>query len=65
MNTKQTIEDELGNRIEAMKNFLVAAQECLDEKNYLQCAARLEMAAEQGKFPQFMMDIFDSESGTP
>jgi len=41
---------------------LESAKDCLKDNDFLQCAVRLQMAAEQGRFSDFAMYIFDSLS---
>ena len=62
MKTNDLCKEELQKRIDAMLELLKAAQDCLDEKDYLQCAARLQLAAENGVFSEFQMSVFDSMS---
>jgi hypothetical protein len=42
-----------------------SAEECLDSAEYLQCAVRLEMIAEQFRFDEFQKSILDSISEKP
>ena len=60
MSTKVVAVEELECRIHSMKHFIEEAQACLDDNDFLQCAVRLEMAASQGKFDDFMMQIFEA-----
>ena len=60
MSAKNIIIEELGQRIITMKNLISSAELCLQDEDYVQCAVRLEMAANQGKFDDFMMRIFEA-----
>jgi hypothetical protein len=60
MKTEDVVRQELQSRISQAEMCLESAKDCLKEKDYLQCAVRLQMAAEQGQFSELLMNVFDS-----
>lgn len=60
METKDVVEKVLQERIEQMERYMSIAKALLKKRNYLQTAVRLEEAAQQGKFDNFMLSVFDS-----
>lgn len=60
MKTEDVVKQELEARIGQVELCLKSAKDCLKENNFLQCAVRLQMAAEQGQFSELLMNVFDS-----
>jgi hypothetical protein len=60
MKTEEIVRQELQGRINQVHMLLASAKDCLTEKDYLQCAVRLQMAAGQGEFSELLMNVFDS-----
>ena len=60
MKTEDVVQRELQGRIDQVEMCLKSAKECLKENDFLQCAVRLQIAAEQGQFSDLLMNIFDS-----
>ena len=59
-NTALVIERNLLDRITTMKKYLKLAEGCLADSDYLQCAVRLQKAAEQARFDEMLLSIYDS-----
>jgi hypothetical protein len=59
MKPTDVCKNELENRIGQIELCLKSAKNCLNDGDYLQCAVRLEMVTEFGKFSDFDMDIMD------
>lgn len=64
METKDICKKELEGRISQIEGLLKSAKSCLKEGDFFQCAVRLELIAEQGKFSDFLKDVFESQSAS-
>jgi hypothetical protein len=63
MKTTEILYDDLTSRIAGMQKDLDSASSCLIEsRDYLQCAVRLQDAAQKAKFEQIYLHIMDSMS---
>lgn len=60
METKQVIHNDLSDRIERMQRDIETAKALLKRRNYLQCAVRLQKAAERAQFDTLTLNVFDS-----
>lgn len=56
------IEQEIRNRLARADALLKQGANCLDQRDYLQAAVRLEMAGKEGKFSEFDMALFDAHT---
>ena len=60
--TKDICRANLEQRIKGMEKMIKAAKERLKEDDFLQCAVRLEKAAEEARFENTLLLVFDSMS---
>lgn len=54
--------DSLAQRIRQMKLSIKSAEDRLKDMDYMQCAIRLEIAANQAQFDELTKNIFDAAS---
>ena len=52
----------LTQRIETMRALILAAETCLSDGDFLQCAVRLQCAAKEAQFDELLMNVFDAAS---
>ena len=60
--TKDVCRTNLEQRIKSMEKMIKAAKERLREDDFLQCAVRLEKAADEARFDNMLILIFGSLS---
>lgn len=63
MKTTEVLYEDLNARIARMKKEIEGAEECLADRDYLQCAVRLQQAGSEANFDTLHMNIMDSMSG--
>lgn len=59
---KDVIDGELRNRLARADALLKQGLACLEQRDFLQCAVRIELAAKEGKFSEFEMNLFDAHT---
>jgi len=62
--TEEVLYEDLYARIARMKKEIESAEDCLADRDFLQCAARLQHAGSETKFDNLHLNIMDSMSGT-
>ncbi len=62
MKTSEVIFEALNERIMLMKDQISSAETLLVNRDYLQCAVRLQCAAKEAEFDNLLMSVFDSMS---
>ena len=62
MKTTEVLYDDLGARINRMRVELTSAENCLIDRDYLQCAVRLQQAGSEAVFDNLHLNIMDSMS---
>lgn len=64
MKTTEVLYEDLHSRISRMKKEIESAEDCLAERDYFQCAIRLQEAGSAAEFDNLHLNIMDSMSGT-
>ncbi|KXJ57853.1 MAG: hypothetical protein AXW15_00030 [Neptuniibacter sp. Phe_28] len=64
MKTTEVLYEDLLGRIGRMKKEIESAEGCLVDRDYLQCAVRLQQAGSEAAFDNLHLNIMDSMSGT-
>lgn len=62
MTTDEVIYNDLDRRIKEMRKRISAAEQLLNQDNYIQCAVRLQLAAQEAQFDELLLAIYDSQS---
>jgi len=57
---RKVCQDELERRIKRAEMLIESAKSCLSEREYLQCAVRLQEMEQCGQFTETEMNIFDA-----
>ena len=60
MKTTEVIYEDLNARISRMKESISSAESCLSERDFLQCAVRLQDAGSEAGFDNLHLNIMDS-----
>ena len=64
MKTTEVLYEDLRSRICRMKKEIESAEDCLADRDFLQCAVRLQEAGSAVAFDNLHLNIMDSMSGT-
>ena len=64
METTEVLYEDLHSRICRMKKEIESAESCLADRDFLQCAVRLQQAGSETAFDNLHLNIMDSMSGT-
>ena len=64
MKTTEVLYEDLYARIIRMKKEIESAEGCLADRDFLQCAVRLQQAGGETAFDNLHLNIMDSMSGT-
>jgi hypothetical protein len=63
MKTTEVLYEDLYARIGRMKKEIESAEGCLTNRDFLQCAVRMQSAGDEARFDNLHLNIMDSMSG--